>query len=1184
MPIDVASGVVSLFFEDISIPGRVDLIWDRTYSGSLRPQEATPFGPGWTNRYQTRLTRHPAGFEFVTPNGSVEFLPDAEGMVERGGTVRHLGAFLEIFMEAGRYVVRSWNVETGHQWRYCFVAAVFGRTMPLHTLENLTGQRLALGYDQTGRLSAIRQEPEQRTLTLEYDRNELLSAVTLRAAEGTRHQLVRYEYNGQGRLAAVFDALGFADRFEYDAEGRLSRHLQKDGGVFFYRYDRGDRCIWYSGLDRYDEKRLRFLDASRTTEVTDSYGAKTIYQHLATGQIVSEANPLGAVMRTEYDAYGRVVAKVEPNGATTRYQYDDRGNRSAFEDALGNTYSLAFDDSHQAVAMQDPSGQVWHRQYDEWHRLAASVDPLGGRWDYQYDSAGNLIALTNPNGDICRLGYESGLRTYVTDWLGQPTTLRYDVLGNVAARSDPLGNVTTYDYDLLGNLRRMMLPDGGEFHLEYDVGRNITRAVDPAGRISSRRYGPCNRLLEAIDPNGNVAAYFWGTEPHRLDRIVNERGEEHRFLYDLAGQCIREVGFDDRTVDFSYDVAGECTRVVNGAHETIEISRDLRGRITREVLSNGAVVRFAYDRLGNVIEAENGDCIVRLERDAMGRLVREHQQTDEGEHWVASGLDRMGETISQETDLGLRVGFSLDANGRLDALRMGEAEMLFRRDARGLETSRLIGDGSILDLHYDSVGRMIEQRLLAGGNGQATAGIDAGRSAPRTLVRRAYTRDLSGLVTSVDDHVSGTSRYSFDPGERLAAVVRDRGPSETFEYDAASNLTHVARHGAAAEEDESLTYGKGNRLLQKGATRYEYDEQGRLTRKIEQADSPGERVWTYTWDPLDQLRSVTRPDGVTWTYFYDAFGRRVRKAAPGRKVDFIYSGRVPVHEVTSENPDWTGWIFKPKEFVPVARVQGDRAQAIIADHLGTPHEMIDREKVSWMHRTMAFGAPAVRNSDGDTGCPFRFQGQYEDAESGLHYNMFRYYDPECGRFISPDPLGVFTDLNLYQYAPNPIGWIDPLGLCRRGNAATQKHMDDVRDQFLADNPGFVLQSGGRDLAGNQVPERLVQAPGVTGVSGGNFPDMTFYNKTTGAVVHVNTVDPRASGPSGMTPREYNNAQNMNTNANATAAAAASATPASGTGTTVVPPAPTVVTVNKGATPTPGSLNTSTMTPGTVNFK
>ncbi len=58
----------------------------------------------------------------------------------------------------------------------------------------------------------------------------------------------------------------------------------------------------------------------------------------------------------------------------------------------------------------------------------------------------------------------------------------------------------------------------------------------------------------------------------------------------------------------------------------------------------------------------------------------------------------------------------------------------------------------------------------------------------------------------------------------------------------------------------------------------------------------------------------------------------------------------------------------------------------------------------------------------------RFQGQYFDVETGLHYNRFRYYDPDCGRFVSQDPIGLKGGNNLYQYAPNPGGWVDPLGL------------------------------------------------------------------------------------------------------------------------------------------------------------
>ncbi|MED0636136.1 RHS repeat-associated core domain-containing protein, partial [Escherichia marmotae] len=69
--------------------------------------------------------------------------------------------------------------------------------------------------------------------------------------------------------------------------------------------------------------------------------------------------------------------------------------------------------------------------------------------------------------------------------------------------------------------------------------------------------------------------------------------------------------------------------------------------------------------------------------------------------------------------------------------------------------------------------------------------------------------------------------------------------------------------------------------------------------------------------------------------------------------------------------------------------------------------------------------------------PLRLPGQYFDEETGLHYNLFRYYAPECGRFISQDPIGLRGGLNLYAYAPNPLSWIDPLGLFGCGPKAQQ---------------------------------------------------------------------------------------------------------------------------------------------------
>ncbi len=66
----------------------------------------------------------------------------------------------------------------------------------------------------------------------------------------------------------------------------------------------------------------------------------------------------------------------------------------------------------------------------------------------------------------------------------------------------------------------------------------------------------------------------------------------------------------------------------------------------------------------------------------------------------------------------------------------------------------------------------------------------------------------------------------------------------------------------------------------------------------------------------------------------------------------------------------------------------------------------------------------------------RLQGQYFDIETGLHYNLARYYDPQIGRFIQPDPLGLLGGTNHYQFAPNPVSWVDPLGLCAKEESHT----------------------------------------------------------------------------------------------------------------------------------------------------
>ncbi|MDD2022910.1 RHS domain-containing protein, partial [Pseudomonas putida] len=191
---------------------------------------------------------------------------------------------------------------------------------------------------------------------------------------------------------------------------------------------------------------------------------------------------------------------------------------------------------------------------------------------------------------------------------------------------------------------------------------------------------------------------------------------------------------------------------------------------------------------------------------------------------------------------------------------------------------------------------------------------------------------------------------------------------------------------------------------------------------------------------------------------------------------------------------------------------------------------------------------------------FHRQGQYYDRETRLHFNTLRFYDSDIGRFATTDPIGLSGGLNLYQYAPNPLTWIDPLGLCRRGNAATKRHMDAVRDQFLRDNklsPHHHSEGGRQVGTGIELRETYLRPlHGSPGRSGGSYTDMTFID-SKGRTVYIQTVD--KGSVNGMSKREWDNASRI----------------------IQQDPNSIVITVIKGKVVPSGTLNTTNMPTGQI---
>ncbi len=251
------------------------------------------------------------------------------------------------------------------------------------------------------------------------------------------------------------------------------------------------------------------------------------------------------------------------------------------------------------------------------------------------------------------------------------------------------------------------------------------------------------------------------------------------------------------------------------------------------------------------------------------------------------------------------------------------------------------------------------------------------------------------------------------------------------------------------------------RYTAKGYQDYHYDINGRLAKKIVHTRGFRPREWRYLWNTQNQLTACFTPKGDCWHYTYDAFGRRLSKTktvdSDLAHIDPLFPQIKP--KITTWRYLWSGdqlieetpiyadgtlavsqqiqWLYQPGEITPTARYQQGKLHYVVTDHQGTPREIFSEGgQASWAGRLNTWGQMQfwryregkAENDPNYTECPFRFAGQYEDEESGLYYNRFRYYDKETGQYLSPDPIGLLGGFNPYGYVHCPTGYIDPFGL------------------------------------------------------------------------------------------------------------------------------------------------------------
>ena len=422
--------------------------------------------------------------------------------------------------------------------------------------------------------------------------------------------------------------------------------------------------------------------------------------------------------------------------------------------------------------------------------------------------------------------------------------------------------------------------------------------------------------------------------------------------------------------------------------------------------------------------------------------------------------------------------YAFGALGELTSLQVNQhAPLQFSYNAVGQEYLRRSHAGFVNSSHYTATGLLAHQRA-GRGTEQFLQSIQAHPQQPPfcTDVHRSYQYDRAYNVVGIEDDRWRQTRYHYNANDQITETQYSPqwgNQDEKFQYDNNLNITeHLTTpsssmvpseaQGAMLQLFQQQQAGRvTRRYTAKGYQDYHYDVNGRLAKKIVHTRGFRPREWRYLWNTQNQLTACFTPKGDCWHYTYDAFGRRLSKT---KTVDsdlahidplfpqikpkittwrYLWSGDQLIEETpiyadgTLANAQQVQWLYQSGEITPTARYQQGKLHYVVTDHQGTPREIFSEGgQASWAGRLNTWGQMQfwryrdgkAENDPNYTECPFRFAGQYEDEESGLYYNRFRYYDKETGQYLSPDPIGLLGGLNPYGYVHCPTGWVDPFGL------------------------------------------------------------------------------------------------------------------------------------------------------------
>jgi RHS repeat-associated protein len=972
-PVNVITGANTDRVLDFTLDGPLPLEWFRHYNSALNRKRRT-MGMGHGHEFDRWLIFDLDGMRYLAADGTETGFP----FLETDGA-RHVANGLTL----ERVDKTCFRVKEGRKPVAEFRFTYFDKPVPVSRVY-LGKHAIQFKYGNGSRLESVI-DSSNRWIEIRYDEAARTQLMFLHEEQGKAPRpLMGYKFDPAGNLVEGVDPYRNAFSYKYDAQNRMIAKTDRRQYTFLFEYDSAGRCVRSAGQDGVMEVRLRYAPQEGVTEVTHGNGAKWTYFFDESRILTQIIDPYGGVRLFKTDEEGKTVEEADPNGNVTKVLYDEAGNPvgkvSPFGRFAPNGAETPNPLEHRvpATPLQYELGDLLEGGYivpPSWKSEVLEAIPAILQRHFK------IVPRPAPEPGEERAEADArALRTLL------PPKPVKDIFGLVTKEAAPEGSAKAWAYDKNGNVSAFRDRDRAVFKYEYASWNHLAKEIDPIGRETQYAYNEAEKLTQVTGPGGAKTDYEYDLKD-RLVTVKRHGVVKDEYLYDSADNLVEKR-------------AGDGTTLLK-----MEIGKG--NQIKSRKLASGDQHSFKYDEAGRYLEASTKTSKTVFAYDDLGNRAETLRDGRGVRHAYKNG-DLAETSILDKYDI--------------KYVRKGADTLIIRLPGAKDILIKLLGNGMVQKQFPNSSREWIQFDR----DGRALSKVASGPERYGQEWVRRYTYSDEGDLLEEMDTQFGVTGYRYDAAHRLTAEVRPDGQEAAFIHDAGDNL--IQQPGLFG-----VSLLEGNRLGSANGDSFEYDIRNHMS--VRKGVS-GEI--SYGYDSRGFLNKVVRNGDATWSAEYDPLGRRIRKTHQGKAWEYFWDGDRLMAE-TGPQGKVRVYVY-PDTFslTPVAFIDYENAEAapdtgkmyfVFSNHLGAPTLVEDeRGEAVWAARIEAYGNAIVAIGQ-NFHMPLRFPGHYFDAETGLHYNRFRYYSPELGRYLQSDPEGIPGGLNLYAYAlGNPLRWVDVRGL------------------------------------------------------------------------------------------------------------------------------------------------------------